>query len=419
MKRISVERLSKVYQLASRSEKDLSFREMLFSQLTSFGGYSQKKEPFYALNDVSFDVEEGEVLGIIGRNGSGKSTLLKILSRITSPTSGRAIIKGRVASLLEVGTGFHGELSGRENIYLSGVILGMKRWEISKYFDEIVAFAGVEQFLHIPVKKYSSGMRLRLAFSVAAYLRPEILLIDEVLAVGDYEFEKKCIESMSDLGRAGRTILFVSHNLMAIKKLCSRVLVLNKGKEQFIGDPIQAVAAHLGTQKIASSGVVWAQSGLMLGSVLALRSVKIISIQGNEQEQFLLSEPVSIEICFDHFDTSRTILCVVSFYDELETLLFTSSKVLEDRKINFLQSKQRFLCTVPPHIFHEGIVTVGLELFDLGIGGTLPDVIDAFLFSEEQLLSFTMREDEFMKKENREGLWSGKKSKIKPLLHWQ
>ncbi len=419
MKRISVEHLSKVYQLASRLEKDLSFREMLFSQLTSFGGYSQKKEPFYALNDISFDVEEGEVLGIIGRNGSGKSTLLKILSRITSPTSGRAIIKGRVASLLEVGTGFHGELSGRENIYLSGVILGMKRWEISKYFDEIVAFAGVEQFLHIPVKKYSSGMRLRLAFSVAAYLRPEILLIDEVLAVGDYEFEKKCIESMSELGKAGRTILFVSHNLVAVKKLCSRVLVLKKGKEQFIGDPIQAVAAHLGTQKITSSAVMWPNAGLLLGSVLALRSVKIVSVQADEKEQFLLSESVGVEIYFDRFDTNSTVLFVISFYDELDTLLFSSSKVIKDTRIYSSLVGERLLCTVPSHIFDEGIVGVGLEIFDLGAEGALPDVIDAFLFSEERLLSFVMKESEIEKKTRRDGLWNYKKPKIKPYLEWR
>jgi lipopolysaccharide transport system ATP-binding protein len=295
----------------------------------------------------------------------------------------------------------------------------MKRWEISKYFDEIVAFAGVEQFLHIPVKKYSSGMRLRLAFAVAAYLRPEILLIDEVLAVGDYEFEKKCIESMGELGKAGRTILFVSHNLVAIKKLCSRVLVLKNGEEQFLGDPIQAVAAHLGTKKITSSSITWAQGGLLLGTLLALRSVKIISIQGSEQEQFLLSESVAVAIFFDRFDRNRTILFLVSFYDELDTLLFSSSKVIKDYQMDSSLLGEQLLCTVPAHIFQEGIISLGLEIFDLGMDGALSDVIDAFLFSEERLLSFVMKESEVEKKTRRDGLWNYKKPKIKPYLEWR
>ncbi len=419
MKRISVEHLSKVYQLGAQVEKDLSFRELLFSQVSSLWSPSQPKQPFYALNDVSFDVEEGEVLGIIGKNGSGKSTLLKILSRITSPTSGKATIRGRVASLLEVGTGFHAELSGRENIYLSGVILGMKRWEISTYFDEIVSFSGIEQFLNVPVKKYSSGMRLRLAFAVAAYLRPEVLLIDEVLAVGDYEFEKKCIQSMSELGKAGRTILFVSHNLVAVKKLCSRVLVLNHGQEQYIGDPIQATAIHLGTQKATMSAIDWGNSGLQLGSILSLQSVKVLSMTGEGKEQFLLSEPVGIEIFYQCLEQSKQILLVLSFYDESEDLLFSSSKILEKDEIILFDSKERLFCIVPKHIFQEGIVTIGVEFFDLGLSGTLSSIIDSTLFSEEALLSFVMKEEDSEKKLRRDGLWNDKKAKIKPLLEWQ
>lgn len=194
------------------------------------------EKEFWALKDVSFDVQPGEVIGIIGRNGAGKSTLLKILTRITEPTSGEAIINGRVASLLEVGTGFHPELTGRENIFMNGTILGMKRREIESKFDEIVAFSELEKFIDTPVKRYSSGMYVRLAFAVAAHLEPEILLVDEVLAVGDAAFQKKCLGVMGDVAKGGRTILFVSHNMGAISSLCKRVLVLHGGESLFLGE---------------------------------------------------------------------------------------------------------------------------------------------------------------------------------------
>jgi len=201
-------------------------------------------EDFWALKDVSFEVNQGDVIGIIGRNGAGKSTLLKILSRITEPTEGRIRIKGRVASLLEVGTGFHPELTGRENIYLNGSILGMSRAEIKAKFDEIVAFAEVEKFLDTPVKRYSSGMYVRLAFAVAAHLEPEILIVDEVLAVGDAEFQKKCLGKMQDVATGGRTVLFVSHNLDSILRLCGRVLWLNAGSVREIGSPAAIIQAY-------------------------------------------------------------------------------------------------------------------------------------------------------------------------------
>jgi len=200
---------------------------------------------FWALKDVSFEVQPGEVLGIIGRNGAGKSTLLKILSRITEPTSGRAIIRGRVASLLEVGTGFHPELSGRENIYLNGAILGMRHAEIARKFDEIVAFAEVGKFIDSPVKHYSSGMYVRLAFAVAAHLEPEILIVDEVLAVGDASFQKKCMGKMGDVAKEGRTVLFVSHNMAAVQNLCNRGMVLHNGCVQAIGSQDDAISAYL------------------------------------------------------------------------------------------------------------------------------------------------------------------------------
>lgn len=211
----------------------------------------------WALRDVSFSVERGEVLGIIGRNGAGKSTLLKILSRITKPTEGYARIRGRVGSLLEVGTGFHPELTGRENVYLSGAILGMTRVEIERKFDEIVAFSEVEQFLDTPVKHYSSGMYLRLAFAVAAHLEPEILIVDEVLAVGDAEFQRKCLGKMKNVASEGRTVLFVSHNMSAVQRLCSRVLLLNQGRITAEGTPIAMVQHYLDSSMQESGPNQW------------------------------------------------------------------------------------------------------------------------------------------------------------------
>ncbi len=198
-------------------------------EVASGNGQAEADDILWALKDVSFEVHEGEVVGIIGRNGAGKSTLLKILSRITEPTHGRAVIRGRVSSLLEVGTGFHPELTGRENIYMNGTILGMRKKEIDKKFDEIVDFSGVEKFLDTPIKRYSSGMQVRLAFAVAAHLEPEILIIDEVLAVGDAEFQKKCLGKMQDVAKGGRTVLFVSHNMAAVESLCSRGLLACDG----------------------------------------------------------------------------------------------------------------------------------------------------------------------------------------------
>src|SRR5262245_20853004 len=234
---IRVEDLSKEYVIGARDKANDTFREIIASSLSSpfrrlckLGGHVTEEERFWALKDVSFEVHEGEVVGIICHNGAGKSTLLKVLSRITAPTRGRVEIRGRVASLLEVGTGFHPELTGRENIYLNGAILGMTRGEIRRKFDEIVAFADIEKFLETPVKRYSSGMYVRLAFAVAAHLEPEILIIDEVLSVGDAEFQKKCLGKMGDVAGCGRTVLFVSHNLGAIRSLCSRAILLCNGE---------------------------------------------------------------------------------------------------------------------------------------------------------------------------------------------
>jgi len=233
-------------------------------------------EEFWALREVSFDIEPGEVVGIIGRNGAGKSTLLKILSRITKPTTGSVEIHGRVGSLLEVGTGFHPELSGRENVYLNGAILGMSRGEIARKFDEIVAFAEVERFLDTPVKRYSSGMYVRLAFAVAAYLEPEILIVDEVLAVGDMAFQHKCLGRMQEVGRTGRTVLFVSHNMAAIESLCTRAILLDGGRVACCGDTPDLVAEYRRRVMAPTTGM----RNRFSGQGRVLRSVTLVDDSG-------------------------------------------------------------------------------------------------------------------------------------------
>lgn len=247
---LEIQRIGKKYKIQHRSGDYLSFRERL---LSAFKFQGNGMEDFWALKDVSFDVKPGESIGIIGRNGAGKSTLLKILSKITPPTSGRIISRGRLASLLEVGTGFHPELTGRENIFFNGSLLGMKRAEIAGKFDEIVDFSGVEKFLDTPLKQYSSGMQLRLAFAVAAFLEPEILIIDEVLAVGDAEFQRKCLGKMEDVSKSGRTILFVSHNMQAVLNLCKKGIYLLNGAIESYGEIDKVIDCYLNQNKVVGS----------------------------------------------------------------------------------------------------------------------------------------------------------------------
>jgi lipopolysaccharide transport system ATP-binding protein len=267
---ISIEHLSKAYRLGQIGTGTLSHdlnvwwarvrgkpNPLLRIGETDHG--NRDGETLWALKDVSFKVQQGEVLGIIGRNGAGKSTLLKILSRVTAPTSGKIKVKGRVASLLEVGTGFHPELTGRENIYLNGAILGMSRKEIDRKFNEIVDFAEVEKFIDTPVKRYSSGMYVRLAFAVAAHLDTEILVVDEVLAVGDIEFQKKCLGKMGDVAKSGRTVLFVSHNMIAIRAQCNQTMVLDHGQIQCIGETSESIDYYINIAK-ANSLMTWRRS---------------------------------------------------------------------------------------------------------------------------------------------------------------
>jgi lipopolysaccharide transport system ATP-binding protein len=281
---ISVRGLSKSYTIAHDEQKHSTLAETLLSRLKNPLRRPQK-ETFWALKDVNFDIKKGEVVGIIGRNGAGKSTLLKILSRITEPTSGQIDLYGRVGSLLEVGTGFHPELTGRENIYLNGAILGMKRSEIRGFFDEIVEFAGVNQFLDTPVKRFSSGMYVRLAFAVAAFLESHITVVDEVLAVGDAEFQEKCLGKMRDMSRSGRTVLFVSHNMTAIRSLCSQAILLSGGKVVQQADVETCIRQYSDRADRANTGV-WERNGKPVTSSLIVQSVHV-AVSGRQPDLVL------------------------------------------------------------------------------------------------------------------------------------
>jgi len=283
---LEIQGLSKKFRISHEANSYLSLRESLAGV---FRSRRESREDFWALQDVSFTVKAGESLGIVGRNGAGKSTLLKILSKITPPTRGRVIGRGRIASLLEVGTGFHPELTGRENVYLNGAILGMKKREIDRQFDAIVAFAGTEKFLDTPLKHYSSGMQLRLAFAVAAFLEPEILLIDEVLAVGDAEFQRKCLGKMEDVTRSGRTVLFVSHNMAAVTRLCRSAILLEGGKLSASGTADEVVQRYL-------SGLGRENTGMTGSFVVEKKIVKRIEILAEGTVSATLSMGCRMEV---------------------------------------------------------------------------------------------------------------------------
>jgi lipopolysaccharide transport system ATP-binding protein len=309
---ISVENLSKRYLVGhntAQTEQPVDFRELISRNVSNLARKTRDMlsgrplvqgdavEEFWALNDVSFEVRRGDRLGIIGRNGAGKSTLLKILSRITEPTKGRVRITGRVASLLEVGTGFHPELSGRENIYLNGAMLGMSRAEVHRKFDEIVAFADVERFLDTPVKRYSSGMYVRLAFAVAAHLEPEILIVDEVLAVGDAQFQKKCLGKMEALEKDGRTILFVSHNMGAISQLCSTCIWLDKGEIGNTGSTSSVVNEYMLNGSLELSNIVTFADDMSKDA--QLKSISLFDKDGNTANRFDCDSPINIKFDLD------------------------------------------------------------------------------------------------------------------------
>lgn len=327
---ISVEHLSKTYVLKhQQTENYVALRDVIVNATkraftsSSHSNFS-KSEEFKALNDVSFNIEQGDRVGIIGRNGAGKSTLLKILSRIVSPTKGRITIEGRVSSLLEVGTGFHAELSGRENIFLNGSILGMSKAEIKNKFDEIVAFAEVEKFLDTPVKRYSSGMYVRLAFAVAAHLEPDILIVDEVLAVGDTAFQKKCLGKMKDVSGEGRTVLFVSHNMGQISALCSKTIILNKGTVEFDGGVDQGLKIYHNIQ--TTTAVQHYIAPEKTDKSVYITEAFLRNSEKENVQTYTHNEAIFLYIKFAASLVLEDLLLSISIHDQNDTKIFTTEK---------------------------------------------------------------------------------------------
>jgi lipopolysaccharide transport system ATP-binding protein len=360
---IEVSGLSKRYVLQHESRHD-NLRDTLHHTARKLWrrarwGTSFDTEEFMALDDVSFSVQPGEVVGIIGRNGAGKSTLLKILSRITEPTSGKITLRGRVASLLEVGTGFHPELSGRENIFLNGAILGMSRAEIRKKFDEIVAFAEVEKFLDTPVKRYSSGMYVRLAFAVAAHLEPDILIVDEVLAVGDAQFQKKCLGKIRAVSRdEGRTVLFVSHNMGVIANLCSRAVYLDNGSVRAEGAVDGILASYIQSGSVLRGEVFWEKNDRSAGNSRVRLNHARILCDGQISADTPIDRPVHLEYDFEVLDTARHVASSIHLYDKQGTWVLCSGV-----KGTLLQpGGYRHRIIFPAEFFNDGLYTLSIAL---------------------------------------------------------
>ncbi|HSF60171.1 MAG TPA: ABC transporter ATP-binding protein [Gaiellaceae bacterium] len=370
-------------------------------------------EEIWALRDVSLEVPEGQVLGVIGRNGAGKSTLLRILTRITTPTSGRAEIHGRVGSLLEVGTGFHPELTGRENVFLNGSVLGMKQREIQGKFDEIVEFAGIEQFVDTPVKRYSSGMSVRLAFAVAAHLEPEILLVDEVLAVGDAEFQRRCLGRMEDLSESGRTVVFVSHQMQAVSQLCDRAILLERGRVVRDGPSGEVVAHYLQTVGGAGSSRSWPDLATAPGDDLArLVSVRVVDEHGETADATDVRRPVGIEIGFRVLRTGGpAVFPKIKVYNARRNVVFnaldTSSRWREP------SSPGEYVSTawIPGNLLNEGLVTIDVGICSLNAPKLHPHAgcVDA--------VSFHVQDEG--EGDSARGLFTGQlQGVVRPLLEW-
>jgi lipopolysaccharide transport system ATP-binding protein len=367
---IQIEGIGKKYRLGPR-ESYRSLRESLVRigsaparLMSRLAGKGPVDEVFWALRDVSFSVQPGEIVGIIGRNGAGKSTLLKILSRITNPTEGRVTLRGRVGSLLEVGTGFHPELTGRENIFLNGAILGMRRKETQERFDEIVAFAEVEQFLDTAVKHYSSGMYMRLAFAVAAHLEPEILLVDEVLAVGDASFQKKCLNKMESVSRHGRTIFFVSHNMTSITRLCGRAIMLENGRVFQDGAAAAVVTTYLRSGLGTTAARVWSDPARAPGNSIArLKSVRARTESGDTADSFDIRRPIGLEMEYEVVTAGQVLIPNFHIYNEDGVCVcIVHDLSAEWRGTPRQTGRYRSVAWFPGNLLAEGMFTVRTAL---------------------------------------------------------
>jgi lipopolysaccharide transport system ATP-binding protein len=380
---IRVENLGKQYQIGAKQKRMSTLRESLNDVFMSpfrrarsafsSGMASGPTEQMWALHNLSFEVGEGEVVGIIGRNGAGKSTLLKILSRITEPTEGRAVITGRVGSLLEVGTGFHPELTGRENIFLNGAILGMKRAEINRKFDEIVEFSGIERMIDTPVKRYSSGMYVRLAFAVAAHLEPEILIVDEVLAVGDLAFQKKCLGKIGDITRTGRTVLFVSHNIPSVANLCTRCLLLESGEKIMDGDTDEVIAAYVNSSFGTNSNSLLSRDTQRLGTgtirftdfyLENTNGERLPAVQSGQDVVFAFAYEASVDA-----SELNEVSLGFALFSEYNQNLFVLYNDYYDQLFNHIAPRGVIKCRINKFPLSPGQYTVPARLLIKGIEG--------------------------------------------------
>ena len=396
---IKTENLGKSYMIGHQSEgrQYVALRDVIANKTKEMWSRirnpqyhtHQNVEEFWALKNVNMEIKEGERLGIIGRNGAGKTTLLKVLSRITEPNAGRAVIGGRVASLLEVGTGFHPELTGRENIFLNGSILGMGREEIKRKFDEIVDFAGVEKFIDTPVKRFSSGMYVRLAFAVAAHIEPEVLVVDEVLAVGDAEFQKKAMGKMESVSKEGRTILFVSHNMSSITALCDRAILLENGSIREDGDAGVVIKKYLDTRSSNNSNIVWQDSEKAPGNdTMRLHSAKITSRNGKVSSEIDIKDEFNIEITYWNFKNDTKMWVGFHLFNIMDVhVMGSTNSHIESTKPDVLWNTSQSIglfktvCTIPGHLLNAGTYFV-----NIAIGNNVLNVIA----HEERVLEFNV-----------------------------
>jgi lipopolysaccharide transport system ATP-binding protein len=415
---IKAEGVSKQYRIGAKKEQFPTLRDALVGAARAplrWARAAARQAPptFWALRDVGFEVSPGEVVGIIGRNGAGKSTLLKILSRITEPTSGRIELYGRMSSLLEVGTGFHPELTGRENVYLNGAILGMKRAELARKFDEIVAFAEIEKFIDTPVKHYSSGMYVRLAFAVAAHIDPEILVVDEVLAVGDMAFQQKCLNKMQDAGAQGRTVLFVSHNMAAVTRLCSRAILLSEGTVLQDGPAPEAVNAYMGSPEATGAVREWPVLEKAPGDdFVRLRAVRVRS-EGRHTDVVDIREPVVIEIEYDVLKPGKRLSPSFNCTNEEGIYVFTSAAVsrefIESQDVNFV-GRCLSTCLIPGNFLAEGILTITASVQTI-VGGNVTHAV------ERDAIRFQVVDS--MEEDSVRGLYGGHYAGVvRPMLKW-
>jgi lipopolysaccharide transport system ATP-binding protein len=421
---LTVDGLSKRYRIGSKETRqdtlggrmlDLARRPLTnlrdLRKLTTFSEQETEEDVIWALKDVSFEIKSGETVGIIGANGAGKSTLLKILSRITRPTRGTAIVNGRVSSLLEVGTGFHPDLTGRENVYLNGAILGMSRKEIDRKFDDIVDFSDVSKFIDTPVKRYSSGMGLRLAFSVAAHLEPEILMVDEVLAVGDLRFQKKCLGKMGEVAKAGRTVLYVAHNMPAISRLCQRAILMGNGQVVHDGPVHEVISTYLNSGLGTSAVREWPDAARAPGGeIVRVRAVRVVGADGDVADAVDIRRPFRIEMEYEVLRSGYVLLPHLYLFNEEGVCAF-GAQDLDPEWRGKKRASGHYISSVliPGNLLSEGMLFVDANMITL----------EPFIFQYQCRSAVAFLVTDSLEGDSARGDWTGHiPGVVRPMFKW-